>query len=106
MNDKDEPPLEYPSMNGATFPMILHEILSNDSLQSIISWVGNGQSWQVLDPKKFEEEVLSQYFRHRSLPSFMRQVNNWDFQRIKLGLRRSAYHHKVRLCSSLSKINI
>ena len=78
------------------FPRKLHLILSSPRSQDIITWLPNGRSWRVLDQKKFAEEVIPFYFRHRNFASFMRQVNGWGFCRINKGTDRNSYYHKVR----------
>ena len=82
-----------------SFPRKLHLILSNLKFQDIVTWLPNGCSWRVLDQKKFVEEVIPCYFRHRNFASFMRQVNGWGFCRINKGTDRSSYYHKVRKLS-------
>ena len=81
--------------NGS-FPEKLHAILSNPLFSSIISWLPHGRSWKVLQPELFEKEIIPRYYRHRSLASFMRQVNGWGFHRIKQGADRNSYYHLVR----------
>ena len=77
------------------FPDKLHKILSDPSFKSIITWNSNGTVWKILNPKRLEEEVIPLYFRHRSLASFMRQVNGWGFQRLSHGLAGNSYYHEV-----------
>jgi len=47
-----------------TFPVKLHMILSNSSLESIISWLPHGRSWRILQQSEFEEKVIPLYFRY------------------------------------------
>jgi hypothetical protein len=35
----------------------------------------DGKSFEVIDPKRLEEEVLPRFFRHASFQSFLRQLN-------------------------------
>ena len=58
-----------------TFPMKLHQILSNRSYQDMITWLPHGRSWRVLDPDAFAKRVIPLYFRHAKFSSFMRQVS-------------------------------
>ena len=80
-----------------TFPTKLHTILSNPQYRNIISWLQHGRSWKVLDPKRFQEEIVPKYFRHRKLSSFMRQVNGWGFYRANEGVDHNSYYHEVSL---------
>lgn len=80
----------------ASFPVKLHKILSNPEYSGIISWLPNGESWRVLQPKVFAEKIIPLYFRHARFPSFMRQVNGWGFRRISEGVDENSYSNEVR----------
>lgn len=69
-------------MSKLTFPKKLHAILSSPEFGGTIEWLPNGLSWQILKPKKFENEVIPRHFNHSQIASFMRQVNGWGFRRI------------------------
>lgn len=77
------------------FPSKLHQMLSNPSYRDMIVWLPHGRSWQVLQPKLFEEKVIPLFFRHRNIGSFMRQVNGWGFRRVNHGPDRNSYYHEV-----------
>ena len=85
-----------PQTKNRSFPVKLHAILSNPRFCFIISWLPHGRSWKILQPKLFEKEIIPRYYRHRSLASFMRQVNGWGFQRVNQGPDRKSYYHLVR----------
>lgn len=80
-----------------SFPLILHDILSNPKYTHIITWLPSGRSWCILNPKLFEKEVIPRHFRHGKYASFMRQVNGWGFSRESEGPGSSSYSHKVRI---------
>ena len=84
------------SAKSRSFAVSLHEILSDPSTSSVISWLPHGRSWRILQPEIFEKDVIPQYFGHRNLASFMRQVNGWGFLRVKQGPDRKSYYHEVR----------
>ena len=86
-----------PRTNDRSFPVLLHQILSNRRLSFIISWLPHGRSWRIHQPELFEKEIIPSYFRHRNLSSFMRQVNGWGFVRVSKGPDRNSYYHEVRL---------
>ena len=86
----------YMDSPNASFPVKLHKILCNPEHSSIISWLPNGRSWRVLQPKIFAEKISPLFFRHARFPSFMRQVNGWGFHRISEGIDENSYCHKVR----------
>lgn len=72
-------------------------MLSNPSYRDMIVWLPHGRSWQVLQPKLFEEKVIPLFFRHRNIGSFMRQVNGWGFRRVNHGPDRNSYYHECFL---------
>jgi len=94
-----------------SFPVKLHWILSNPEFESIISWLPHGRSWRVLQPEVFTKEVIPLYFRHTRFPSFMRQVNGWNFRRVSEGSGENSYCHELfrkdapLLCLRMRRIN-
>lgn len=86
----------YAKNRKPTFPRKLHEILSCGIHEDIIAWLPHGRAFSVCNVERLEEEVLPEYFRHRSRASFLRQVNNWNFKRIRDGSDENAYYHEVR----------
>eukprot|EP00814_Leptocylindrus_danicus_P010256 CAMPEP_0116030308 /NCGR_PEP_ID=MMETSP0321-20121206/16776_1 /TAXON_ID=163516 /ORGANISM="Leptocylindrus danicus var. danicus, Strain B650" /LENGTH=427 /DNA_ID=CAMNT_0003505087 /DNA_START=38 /DNA_END=1321 /DNA_ORIENTATION=- len=87
--------------NILTFPMKLMILLSSLDVSEIsdgIKWLPHGRSFIVLDPKKFEKDIMPKYFGHlRLFKSFLRQVNLWGFKRITHGADRGAYYHQLFL---------
>jgi hypothetical protein len=61
------------------FPSVLHQILADESLSDIITWLPNGESFCVLKPDKFVS-VIEKYFGGESsvkYASFTRKLNRW-----------------------------
>ena len=65
---------------SSLFALKLYEMVENES-DEIISWVSNGNAFEVLNPKKLEEEVLPKFFRHGCFQSFVRQLNFYSFRK-------------------------
>lgn len=65
----------------------LHAILSNSGLSSIICWAKDGDRFNILDPERLQDEVIPQYFKHRNLKSFVRQLNLHGFKKVRVGPR-------------------
>jgi hypothetical protein len=65
----------------------LHAILSNPGLSSIICWSRDGDRFNILDPERLQDEVIPQYFKHRNLKSFVRQLNLHGFKKVRVGPR-------------------
>mmetsp|Transcript_53803 Transcript_53803/g.161020 ORF Transcript_53803/g.161020 Transcript_53803/m.161020 type:complete len:660 (-) Transcript_53803:103-2082(-) len=90
------------SSNGGgareTFPAKLHAILSHsEKVGHCIQWLPHGRSFRIVDPEELEHRALSEYFAHRSFPSFVRQINGWGFQRVTNGADYGSYYHELFL---------
>ena len=65
------------------FPQKLMEILSNDSLQDVISWLPHGRSFVIVRPDIFIANVLPAYLTpvdartSTKYSSFTRKLNRW-----------------------------
>ena len=93
-----------------SFPIKLHAILSDPELNSIVSWDDHGRSFRVLKYSEFETDVLPRFFDHNSLASFQRQLNGWNFRRVRTGEYRNSYYeeHFLRsmpwLCTKMCRL--
>jgi hypothetical protein len=92
---KQEPAPEKPSGKDDSFPVKLHQMLSEEENAEYICWLPHGRSWRIVKPKAFEARVVPQYFKHAKYASFMRQVNGWGFKRITEGPDHNSYYHEV-----------
>lgn len=88
--------------NKATFPTTLFDILADPDLDGIIAWLPHGRSWRVVDSQKFNEQVLSSYFKQTKYTSFIRQVNGWGFRRVQAGSEANTYYHELFLRGKVS----
>jgi hypothetical protein len=93
------------------FPGKLHDMMAyveREGLESVISWVQNGQAFIIHNPAKLVE-ILLKFFAQTKYRSFRRQLNMWHFERILDGPNRGAFLHTyfVRgnksLCSYMSR---
>jgi len=66
-----------------TFLCKIYEMVNEESLENIISWTAEGDSFIIKDCSAFSEQVLPKYFRHNNFSSFVRQLNMYDFKKIK-----------------------
>ena len=65
----------------------LYDILCTPKLAHIICWAGDGDRFNILNPRAFQEEILPTYFKHKNLKSFVRQLNLHGFKKIRIGAR-------------------
>jgi heat shock transcription factor 2 len=49
----------------------------------VCSWSEDGETFVVKHPKKFEQEIIPQFFKHSKFSSFVRQLNFYAFRKIK-----------------------
>ena len=99
----DEPGiLRRNSVNKATFPTTLFDIVADPELDHIIKWMPHGRSWRLVDVDKFNEQVLSSYFKQSKYTSFIRQVNGWGFRRVQSGPEINTYYHELFLRGKVS----
>lgn len=94
------------------FPEKLHRLLQESEaagLSDVISFVANGRAFAIHKPERFFKEIVPQYFRHKRLSSFKRQLNLYGFELISSGPARGAYYHKLfiegkpELCATMRR---
>lgn len=63
------------------FILKLWKMINDPQCDDLISWSENGQSFIIIDPPRFSQE-LSKYFKHNNLSSFIRQLNMYGFRKV------------------------
>ena len=61
----------------------LLDILKNKKISNIIDWSDNGETIEIRDETKFINEILPKYFKHNNMTNFIRQLNMYNFKKLK-----------------------
>lgn len=67
----------------SNFIMKTYKILEDKKNAHIIEWTDNGNCFIVKNKDLFENEILPKYFKHKKFSSFVRQLNMYDFHKIR-----------------------
>lgn len=77
-----------------TFVEKLHAILSDRSVESIITWLPSGKAFAIHDKSEFVCEVLPRYMRETQFDSFTRRLKRWGFKKVT-GTAHTVYCHDL-----------
>lgn len=68
---------------NSEFIVKLFRMLEEPENYPYISWSRDGRSFVISNQEGFSEFVLERHFRHRNWSSFVRQLNKYDFYKMK-----------------------
>lgn len=77
----DEPPATL--RTPAPFIQKLYSLLEDESGQKFCSFTAGGRSFTIWDATGFSRDVIPRYFRHNNFSSFIRQLNQYGFQKMR-----------------------
>ncbi|CZT42167.1 related to heat shock transcription factor HSF21 [Rhynchosporium secalis] len=72
---------QQPKIIQTAFIHKLYNMLEDQSIQHLISWSNSAESF-VMSPSNDFSKVLSQYFKHTNISSFVRQLNMYGFHKV------------------------
>ncbi|KAF1809413.1 response regulator [Eremomyces bilateralis CBS 781.70] len=58
-------------------------MLENPTDENIVRWGNEGDSFVVLENEKFTKHILPKHFKHSNFASFVRQLNKYDFHKVR-----------------------
>lgn len=76
---------DLPGSGRENFVSRLYQMLSTPEFAGIVSWneTDQGPSFVIFDTAKFQDQVLVSEFNHANFSSFVRQLNKYDFHKVK-----------------------
>ncbi|KAG1048581.1 hypothetical protein G6F43_009044 [Rhizopus delemar] len=75
--------MEFTGSAVPDFIQKLFRMLENDSSENTLSWSSNGTTFIVKDTIEFSRTVLPKHFKHSNFASFVRQLNKYDFHKVR-----------------------
>ncbi|KAI7903900.1 uncharacterized protein BX663DRAFT_550971 [Cokeromyces recurvatus] len=70
--------------NIPEFVKKLFSMLEENTYPHIFSWGIEGNTFVVKDPSEFARHILPKHFKHSNFQSFVRQLNKYDFHKLKI----------------------
>lgn len=58
-------------------------MLESGQDEKIVRWSDTGDSFVVLENERFTKNVLPRHFKHSNFASFVRQLNKYDFHKVR-----------------------
>ncbi|KAJ7591602.1 HSF-type DNA-binding-domain-containing protein [Mycena floridula] len=93
MHHSEQQPLSAKSESGggvedgmsstSDFVKKLYKMLEDQSFQHVVSWGPQGDCFVVKDMNEFTKSILPRMFKHSNFASFVRQLNKYDFHKVK-----------------------
>ncbi|KAI5301602.1 hypothetical protein KEM56_001548 [Ascosphaera pollenicola] len=72
---------QQPKVVQTAFIHKLYSMLQDSSIQHLITWSSSNESF-LMNPTSEFSKVLSQYFKHTNISSFVRQLNMYGFHKV------------------------
>ncbi|KAJ7128378.1 HSF-type DNA-binding-domain-containing protein [Mycena epipterygia] len=84
MSDHKDSASHEDSMPSASeFVKKLYKMLEDETFQNFVSWGPQGDCFVVKDMNEFTQTALPRMFKHSNFTSFVRQLNKYDFHKVK-----------------------
>ncbi|CAG8473384.1 6960_t:CDS:10 [Acaulospora morrowiae] len=88
-------------------------MLEDDSYSEVVSWGVNGDSFVVKEIDTFTKKILPRHFKHSNFASFVRQLNKYDFHKVRnsddtvapYGEQAWEFHHPKFHCDKRNQLD-
>ena len=68
-------------------------MVSDPECDDALAWSDAGDTFVVHSPDKFARNVLGKYFKHSNFQSYVRQLNMYNFHKVKSRHRWEFFHN-------------
>ena len=75
------------------FLIQLYQILEDKNNENIIHWGDDGKYFIITNIYDFTEKILPKYYNHNNYASFVRQLNKYNFHKIKSQINENAFQN-------------
>ena len=79
--------------HNSKFLIQLYDILEDENNKNIIHWGEDGQYFIIENMYDFIEKILPKYYNHNNYASFVRQLNKYNFHKIKTSINENAFQN-------------
>lgn len=89
----------------SNFLLKLYQILESNVFKGVIEWDESGKYFIIKNLNLFCEKVLPIYYKHNNFSSFVRQLNMYDFHKIRSKDNFHIYEHSLFTRDGKDQIN-
>lgn len=76
------------------FLSMLMDVLSSTSMESVITWLPEGNAFIVLNEEEFAKYVLPSFFEIIKFEYFVKKLYRWGFKQLNLGSNNKVFYHE------------